>query len=51
MNDTFRIIPILLFVIIGVISMVMAIKNLFSTKFLPFHEKAANKPWDEIDNS
>ena len=36
--------------IVGVISMVMAVKNLFSTKFLPFHEKAANKKWDEIDN-
>jgi uncharacterized membrane-anchored protein len=37
--------------IVGVISMVMAVKNLFSTKFLPFHEKAANKQWDEIDKA
>jgi hypothetical protein len=36
--------------IVGVISMVMAVKNIFSTKFLPFHEKAANKTWGEIDN-
>jgi hypothetical protein len=43
--------PILLYMIIGVISMVMGFKNLFSTRFLPFHEKAANKQWDEIDAS
>jgi hypothetical protein len=36
--------------IVGVISMVMAVKNLFSNKLLPFQQKAANKPWDEIDN-
>ena len=36
--------------IVGAISMVMAVKSLFSTKFLSFQEKAANKPWDEIDN-
>lgn len=35
---------------VGVISMIMAFKNLFSNKFLPFLEKAANKRWDEIDN-
>ena len=50
MNTLLKIIPILLYMIVGVISMVMAVKNLFSTKFLPFHEKAANKKWDEIDN-
>jgi hypothetical protein len=30
--------------------MVVAIKNLFSNKFLPFHEKAVDKQWDEIEN-
>jgi hypothetical protein len=50
MKEILKIIPILLYMIVGVISMVMAIKNLFSTEFLPFHEKAAYKPWDEIDN-
>jgi len=51
MDRIIDIIPILLYMIIGVISMVMAFKNLFSTRFLPFHEKAANKQWDEIDTS
>ncbi len=30
--------------------MVMAFKNLFSDKFLPFHEQAAGKRWHEIEN-
>jgi hypothetical protein len=51
MNGILKIIPILLYAIVGIISMVMAVKSLFSAKFLPFHEKAAKKPWDEIDNS
>ena len=51
MKEILKIIPILLYAIVGIISMVMAVKNLFSNKFLPFHEKAANKRWDEIDNS
>jgi hypothetical protein len=51
MDRIIDIIPILLYMIIGVISMVMAFKNLFSARFLPFHEKAANKKWDEIDTS
>ena len=51
MDRIIDIIPILLYMIIGVISMVMAFKNLFSARFLPFHEKAANKQWDEIDTS
>jgi hypothetical protein len=50
MNEILKITPILLYMIVGVISMVMAVKNLLSNKLLPFHEKAAKKPWDEIDN-
>jgi hypothetical protein len=50
MDEILKIIPILLYMIVGVISMVMAVKNLFSNKLAPFHEKAAKKPWDEIDN-
>lgn len=50
MKEIFKTIPIVLYMFVGVISLVMAVKNLFSNKFLPFHEKAANKRWDEIDN-
>jgi len=51
MAQALKIIPVLLYIIVGMISMVMAYKNLFSDKFLPFHEKAANKKWEEIDSS
>lgn len=46
-----EIIPVALYFIVGIISLVMAVKALFSNKFLPFHEKAAGKQWNEIDNS
>lgn len=51
MAQALKTIPVLLYFIVGMISMVMAYKNLFSDKFLPFHEKAANKKWEEIDSS
>jgi hypothetical protein len=51
MKEILKIIPILLYVIVGIVSLVMSVKNLFSDKFLPFHEKASGKRWDEIDNS
>jgi hypothetical protein len=50
MKEILKIIPIVLYMFVGIISMLMAVKNLFSTKFLPFQEKATNKNWDEIDN-
>ncbi|MCX6255081.1 MAG: hypothetical protein NTV31_11475 [Bacteroidia bacterium] len=50
MKEIFKIIPIVLYLFVGIISMVMAFKNLFSNKYLLFYEKAANKRWDEIDN-
>ena len=51
MKEILKILPILLYMIVGIISMVMAVKNIFSNKLLPFQEKAANKLWDEIDNT
>jgi hypothetical protein len=50
MNELLKIIPIALYFIVGMICLVMAFKSFFSNKFLPFHEKAANKPWNEIEN-
>jgi len=50
MNKLIKILPILLYLIVGLISMIMAFKNIFSNKFLPFHEKAAGRAWDDIDN-
>ena len=44
-----KFIPIALYMIVGIISMTMAVKNIFSKKFIPFHEQAAGKSWNEID--
>jgi len=41
--------PTVIYIIVGIISMIMAYKSLFSDKFLPFHEKASNKIWEEIE--
>lgn len=48
MKEFLNVIPITLYCIVGVISLIMAFKCLFSNKFLYFHEKAAGKQWDEI---
>ena len=49
MKEALKIIPIGLYFIVGIISLIMALKCLFSIKYLPFHEKAAGKPWAEIE--
>jgi hypothetical protein len=51
MKEIFKILPILLYMIVGAISAVMAVKNLSANKFLPFQQKAADRRWDEIDHS
>ncbi len=48
MEVILKIIPIILYFIAGVISMVMAFKTLFSVKFLPFHEVAAHVLWADV---
>jgi hypothetical protein len=50
MKVMLKTIPVVLYSLVGIISLVMAFKCLFSTKFLPFHEKAAGRPWNEIDD-
>jgi hypothetical protein len=45
----FKIIPLCLYSFTGIVSLIMAYKSIFSTKFLPFHEQAAGKSWDSID--
>jgi len=42
-------ITIVIYGFVGVISLIMAFKNLFSKKYLLFHEKAADKAWEELD--
>ncbi len=49
MKETLKIIPIVLYFIVGIISLIMAFKSLFSARFLPFQENAAGKQWDELE--
>ena len=49
MREIFKIVPIGLYFIVGAISLIMAFKSLLSKKFIPFHEAAAGKPWDQVD--
>ncbi len=50
MGAAIKLVPVMLYILIGVISLIMAIKCLFSKEFLPFHEKACGKPWNEIED-
>jgi hypothetical protein len=45
----FALIPIILYGIVGIISLIMAYKNLSSKRFIAFHAKAATIPWDSIN--
>jgi hypothetical protein len=51
MKEILKIMPVVLYLIVGTVSMIMAYKNLFAVKFLPFHEKASGKEWNEIDDT
>ncbi|OGF45504.1 MAG: hypothetical protein A2231_01100 [Candidatus Firestonebacteria bacterium RIFOXYA2_FULL_40_8] len=48
-KEILKIIPLVLYFIVGIISLIMALKILLSGKFLPFHEKAAGKSWKEVE--
>ena len=50
MKEVLKIIPVVLYFIVGIISLMMSLKSLFSKKYLSFHEQAAGKPWSEIDD-
>jgi hypothetical protein len=49
MKELVTLLPVVLYVSVGMICLVMAFKCLFSAKILPFHEKAAGKQWDEFE--
>jgi hypothetical protein len=50
MNVILKMVPIVLYFFVGMISLVMAFKSVFANKYLSFHEQAAAKPWNEIDD-
>jgi H+/Cl- antiporter ClcA len=47
--EILKMVSIVLYSLIGVISLIMAFKTLSSRKFLPFHEEAYGKPWEDVD--
>lgn len=47
----FEMVPVILYLMVGAFSLVMAYKCIFSKKFITFHEKAAGKPWEDIDGN
>ena len=51
MNEILKIIPLVLYFFVGVVSLLMAFKNFFADKFLSFHQQAACKQWEEIEDS
>ncbi len=51
MTELLKIVPLVLYMLIGAISLIMAFKSLFSQKFLPFHEAAYGKPWDDVEKN
>jgi uncharacterized membrane protein len=51
MREIVRIVPIVLYLLVGALSSVMAYRSIFSDRLVRFHEKAAGIPWEEIDRS
>jgi hypothetical protein len=50
LTQLLKILPLVLYFSVGLICLVMAFTCLFSSRFLPFHEKAAGKRWDELEH-
>jgi hypothetical protein len=48
-NTILQAVPVCLYMFVGIVSLAMARKSLFSHKYLPFHEAASGKPWEAVD--
>jgi hypothetical protein len=48
---TIKLLCTVIYVLIGIICFVMAYKCMFAKEFLPFHQEAAGKSWNEIDKT
>jgi hypothetical protein len=49
MIETIKIIPIFLYMIVGIISLTMAYKNILSNKLIPFQEQTAGKSLKDME--
>jgi len=45
-----QVIPKVLYSIVALVSLIMAVKSIFSAKFLPFHEQAAGRPLKDLES-
>jgi hypothetical protein len=51
MSAFMRIIPLGLYFVVGVVCLIMAFKNMQASQFLPFHQQAAGRKWEDVDRS
>ena len=51
MKGMFSLVSLILFLIVGLICFFMAYTTMFSKKYLPFHEQASGKKWEELGSS
>jgi hypothetical protein len=51
METAIKIIPQALYFFVGLVSLIMALKNLSAVKYLPFHEQASGRKWEDIDGN
>ena len=49
MPTTIRYIPAFLYLVVAAICLVMARKSLLAKRMIPFHEAAAGRPWEEME--
>jgi hypothetical protein len=50
MDKILKILTVAVYFVLGIVCLKMAFKSIFSKKYLPFHEEAADKQWDQIEN-
>ena len=51
MKEIIQIASLVLYLIVGIVSLLMAYKSIFSLKFLPFHEEAYGNTWENVDKN
>ena len=49
MTDFIKLIIMCFYILIGIVSLIMAYKNIFSKKFISFHQQTAGKSLNDLD--
>jgi hypothetical protein len=50
MRNVFGIVSIVLYCLVGLVCLFMAYTTIRAKKFLPFHEEAIGKKWEELES-